>query len=404
MKARILMVAPQPFFQPRGTPFSVKARIEALLSLGHTVDLVTYPIGDDPGIPGLTIVRSPRPFWIRSIPIGPSGAKAVLDVLLFFTLLRRLMTRPYDLLFTHEEASFMALPLAPLFKLPHLYDMHSLLSEQLANFDFANWRPMVALFAHLERRVARSAAAIIAICPALGESARTMAPRTPLAVIENTWDVGRPPEFPAEAVRELAVRIGTAGSPFTAVYTGTFEPYQGIDLLLDGWRIFTAGHPAARLVLVGGAPPHQAAVEALTERLGLAASVRVLPRCAPQEVHLYQALADTLVSTRSRGVNTPLKIYQALWSGRPILATDISSHTQCLDPETALLVPPTPEGVADGLARLAADPALRESLGQAARAAAEESYNRDVYLAKLRAIVAMGSGLANEHFSGESDR
>lgn len=35
---RILAVAPQPFFQPRGTPFSVLHRIRALAGPGHSVD------------------------------------------------------------------------------------------------------------------------------------------------------------------------------------------------------------------------------------------------------------------------------------------------------------------------------------------------------------------------------
>ena len=56
----ILMVAPQPFFRPRGTPFSVLHRIRGLTMLGHTVELVTYPFGETPSIAGLTIHRAPR--------------------------------------------------------------------------------------------------------------------------------------------------------------------------------------------------------------------------------------------------------------------------------------------------------------------------------------------------------
>ena len=41
------MIAPEPFFEPRGTPFSEFHRIRALVELGHTVDLVTYPFGKD---------------------------------------------------------------------------------------------------------------------------------------------------------------------------------------------------------------------------------------------------------------------------------------------------------------------------------------------------------------------
>jgi hypothetical protein len=58
---RILMIAPEPFFEPRGTPFSEYHRIRALLDLGHTVDLVTYPFGKDVTLPGLRIFRAARP-------------------------------------------------------------------------------------------------------------------------------------------------------------------------------------------------------------------------------------------------------------------------------------------------------------------------------------------------------
>ena len=65
------MIAPEPFFEPRGTPFSEFHRIRALVELGHTVDLVTYPFGKDVSIPGLRVFRSlrhrSRPFQ-RSVP------------------------------------------------------------------------------------------------------------------------------------------------------------------------------------------------------------------------------------------------------------------------------------------------------------------------------------------------
>ena len=67
----ILMIAPEPFFEPRGTPFSEFHRIRALTSLGHTVDLVTYPFGRDVDMPGLKIHRCLRPPFIRRVRIGP---------------------------------------------------------------------------------------------------------------------------------------------------------------------------------------------------------------------------------------------------------------------------------------------------------------------------------------------
>ena len=75
---RILMIAPEPFFEPRGTPFSEYHRIRALLELGHSVDLVTYPFGQSVDLPGLRVFRCPRPPFLRRVGIGPSFAKVPL--------------------------------------------------------------------------------------------------------------------------------------------------------------------------------------------------------------------------------------------------------------------------------------------------------------------------------------
>src|SRR5215813_5520667 len=88
---KILMIAPEPFFEPRGTPFSEYHRIRALLDLGHTVDLVTYPFGRDVSLPGLRIFRCMRPPLIRDVRIGPSLAKIPLDAAIAVTSLRRVL-------------------------------------------------------------------------------------------------------------------------------------------------------------------------------------------------------------------------------------------------------------------------------------------------------------------------
>ena len=66
---RILMIAPEPFFEPRGTPFSEYHRIRALLELGHTVDLVTYPFGRDVSLPGLRVFHCAKPPMMTGIGI-----------------------------------------------------------------------------------------------------------------------------------------------------------------------------------------------------------------------------------------------------------------------------------------------------------------------------------------------
>ena len=183
------MIAPQPFFRARGTPFSVLHRIRALLALGHTVHLVTYPFGEDINVPGLRITRCQRPFLVSDVRIGPSLAKILLDVQLYRSAVRQLKLGQYDVIHSHEEAAFFASHLARRFGLIHVYDMHSSLSQQLQNFARYNMRLLRAIFERLEQSVLRTADAVITICPDLGELVEGQYPDKPHRMIENTGGV-----------------------------------------------------------------------------------------------------------------------------------------------------------------------------------------------------------------------
>jgi Glycosyl transferase 4-like domain len=182
---RVLMIAPEPFFTPRGTPFSIRGRIQALSALGHTVDLVTYHAGDDISLPGLCIYRTLWIPWVRHVAIGPSLTKIFLDFLLFGLALIKVTTRTYDVIHTHEEAGLMGTVLARWAKAQHLYDMHSSLPQQLANFKAFNYGPIVKVFERLERFVVCRADAVITICPDLLERVATIDKARPCFLIEN---------------------------------------------------------------------------------------------------------------------------------------------------------------------------------------------------------------------------
>ena len=182
---RVLMIAPEPFFTPRGTPFSILGRIQALVALGHSVDLVTYHAGDDVVLPGLRIYRTPWIPWVRRVAIGPSLTKIFLDLMLFNVALIRLTTGKYDVIHTHEEAGLMGTILAPLAKAQHLYDMHSSLPQQLANFKAYNYAPIVRILDMLERVVICRADAVITICPELLERVTRIDGGRPCFLIEN---------------------------------------------------------------------------------------------------------------------------------------------------------------------------------------------------------------------------
>lgn len=385
---KILMIAPQPFFEPRGTPISVYQRLHGLSSLGYEVDLVTYPVGDDVEIPGVTIHRAPPVPFIKKVKIGPSFAKIPLDIVLFFMSLWMLLTRKYDVIHSHEEAAFFTVFLSKLFRTPHLYDMHSSLPKQLGNFDFGNHRPIVALFETLENWVLRTCDVVLTIGSDLEDYVLYVNRQANHIRIENIA-VHNDTKHEGGAVAEIRQRLNLEDKT-AVVYTGTFEGYQGLDVLFESARIVADKYPDVRFVMVGGKPEQVEYWKQEVARMGLADNV-IFTGIVPLDESLkYLELAHILVSPRTEGLSVPLKIYSYLHSGRPTVATNIFAHTQILDDETAVLVDPTPEAYAHGLLQLLESPELCTTIGQNARAYAEKEFSKEGYLSKLeRAYLAI---------------
>ncbi len=377
------MIAPEPFFEPRGTPFSEFHRIRALTELGHQVDLVTYPFGQAVSMPGLRVFRCARPLGVRSVKIGPSLAKVPLDAMLMLTAVRRALAGSYDAVHSHEEGGVIGVLLASMLRIPHLYDMHSSLPQQLSNFAFSGSRLLNRVFTVVERVMVRWSRVVIVICPALAETVRGIDPNARVVLIENAPGSaeGAPTRDEALAVREAH---GFAPDTPVVLYTGTFEAYQGLDLLFLAMAIVRAARPDVRLLLAGGKASQVAQAREQAKAAGIG-DVTVFAGERPAgEIPAYLLAADVLVSPRSRGTNTPLKIYQYLRSGRPIVATRLLTHTQVLSDETAVLTEPTVAAFAEGMIRALSDPSLGVTLGGNARDLAETKYSYAAYLERTR--------------------
>jgi glycosyltransferase involved in cell wall biosynthesis len=387
---RILMIAPEPFFEPRGTPFSEYHRIRALTSLGHTVDLVTYPFGHDMPLAGLRVFRCLRPPFITRIGIGPSWAKVPLDLSLAFTALRRAVGGGYDAVHSHEEGAAIGLTLAALLGKPHLYDMHSSLPQQLTNFSFSRSRVLHWVFERLERVFVRRSRVVIVICPNLAETVKSIDSDAEPVLIENAPGSGDVPVAGTGAA--IRREFGLAEDAPVVVYTGTFEAYQGLDLLFAAAAQAVRARPDIRLLLAGGRPEQVEAARVQARQAGIEAVTIFAGERPSEEIPSFLDAASVLVSPRSTGTNTPLKIYQYLRSGRAIVATRLLTHTQVLNDEVSLLTPPTPEGLAAGLLDALSDPARARRLGCRARELAETKYSYEAYLSRTREAVERLAG------------
>ena len=345
------MLAPEPFFEPRGTPFSEYHRIKALGELGHHIDLVTYPIGRDVELPNLTIYRSMRPPFVTKVRIGPSITKLALDGLMLFTIARLAATKKYDAIHSHEEMGLVGVGLSRLLGIPHLYDMHSSLPQQLSNFKYSRSPRLRRMFEWAEGRMVHGSRVVITICQELQDTVERMGVGERALLIENVMG-GDVEEAPSMSLAEVRRRWGIPEAAPLVLYTGTFEAYQGVELLIQASARLAQTHPEIRVLVVGGEPAQVEAARAVARASG-AGDVMVFTGQQPaREIPAFIQSCDLLVSPRIRGTNTPLKIYSYLRSGKPIVATDLLTHTQVLTPQVARLVPVNAEALATAIARL----------------------------------------------------
>jgi len=381
---KVLMIAPQPFFQPRGTPFSVLHRLTALSKLGYRVDLVTYPIGENVAIDGVTIHRAaPVPF-VRQIAIGPSKAKIFLDAVLYRKAVSLLKKSRYDLIHTHEEAGFFGIRLSRKFDTLHLYDMHSSLPQQLKNFKYSRSRVLMRIFERLEDATIKSAQAVITICPELFYYVKERFPEKYNKLIENVADnslvFGKKSEN-----GKVSTPLDLNGDRMI-LYTGTFEAYQGLDLLIDASKLVLDKQSHTRFVIVGGKPEQVDFYKRKAAAVGVGRKFTFTGQVPPQSIPHFMNVAKVLVSPRVDGNNTPLKIYSYLRSGVPIVATRHITHTQVLNDDVSVLTECKADAFGRGILSVLDDENYAERIGKNAQALAEREYSYEAYLNKTREI------------------
>jgi glycosyltransferase involved in cell wall biosynthesis len=372
---KILLLAPCPFYQNRGTPIAIHLAARVLGEAGHRIHILTYPEGESVSIPNGSISRVPALPGIKNIKPGPSWKKLVYDLVMCFTLIKLVRKNRFDVIHAVEESAFMALALKKIVRLPFVYDLDSSLSQQIGE-KYRFLKPLTFILQRLERKVIRESEGAIAVCRALEEEVRQCAPDKLVCRLEDISLLSDPngkTNRPAVKTWEEPV----------IMYVGNLEKYQGIDLLLEGFQKAQTKTDSARLVIIGGAEPDIKSCRKRSVELGLGKKVDFLGPKPLAELPYWLAQAAILVSPRIKGNNTPMKIYSYLDSGKPVLATRLPTHTQVLDDRIAFLVDPTPDAISEGLVTLLEDGAMRDRLAQAARKRVQEEYCLESYQKKL---------------------
>lgn len=382
---KILLIAPEPFFEIRGTPLAILQLVKVLSKLEHRVDILTYHVGKDVKVKNVVIYRITGLPFIKYVPIGPSYIKLALDFFLFFKALRMCVENHYDVIHAVEESVFFGAILKGIFHIPMIYDMDSSISEQLAQGKLFNNYFFLKIIPFLEKWAIKNSTLVLTVCSSLTEIVFSNFPQKKVFQLEDIPMNNEKQSVSQKEVLALKKKLGLSDE-LIILYTGNFESYQGIDLLIRSIPRVAEAEPNIKILLVGGEREHIETMEKLATRLEVKNFLIFTGKMPPNVISTYMALADILASPRTEGTNTPLKIFTYLESGKPIVATNLSTHTQVLNENISMLVDPTPEGIAQGIISLLRDKELRVKMGRRGKDFVEENYSYARFVKKVREI------------------
>jgi len=238
-----------------------------------------------------------------------------------------------------------------------------------------------ARIARREERVWKTASGFVATTAGIRDAfAERHGARPGVRVVPNGCDVPSLRAWPGLA-RENPPRV---------LYAGQLYPWKGVDVLVEAM----AAVPGARLVILGGieGEADTRRIRSLAEARGLAGRTE-MPGPVPQ-ARVADALgraavvvAPFLRAGMTERHTSPLKIFEAMAAGRPIVASDLPSSREVLsDGENALLVPPGDvSALAGALRRVLADGDLARHLASGAWEAAPR-YSWDARARALREL------------------
>ncbi len=360
---RVLFIAPQPFYEDRGSPIAVLQVLRALSQLGVHVDLLAFPSNQSVQVENLRIFRHGEALGIRSVPIGFSLKKVILDVALMRGLRSRLKAAQYECIHALEDGIYVTLAVRASAKIPIIYDMHSCIPEQLGGHPLFGNRFAQSILKKMER-FALERSSVVSCSVGLKDYINSVVPERP--VIEWPFSEQQTQVSASELGAQasaLRAELGIAADTPVVLYAGNFEDYQGVDMLVEAFPAVRRSHPDAVLVLLGASKKDDVAA---IESAGGGAII-VCPRQPHASVARYMHMAQILVSPRKWGGNLPLKLFEYMAAGKPIVATDNEHHRMLLDEERAVLAESSPQGLATAISQLLGDPDKMQRLARQAK-------------------------------------
>lgn len=380
---RIAVIAACPLPAPRGTPIRIQRLSEALATRGHDIHIATYHLGNGSFEEKVEVHRIGDIPSYRKMTPGPTFRKlAVVDRRLIKLTSRLLRSRPFDVIHAHHyEGLLVARAARGKLNIPIVYDAHTLLASELPFYrlglpaSIKHWLGDV-----MDRRFPSLADYTVSVTDTIREKllADGSLDAEHIEVVKNGVELEH---FRPKGGATPAIERGN-----TVIYTGNLAEYQGIDNLLEAFRIALDNVPKATLVIASDSSFDD--FEALAHRLNIKDKIKLV--ASPRFDELPDLLAGAAVAVNPRvdcdGV--PVKLLNYMAAALPVVSFNTSAPGVTHLKDGWLTQSGDVPALANGIIELLCNPVLATNIGNAAVQFIEENCQWDLAAQKCEQIYA----------------
>jgi len=381
-----------PIHGNKGASIHVRELSHALTRLGHRVEIFAprtggdAPEGFEVAVHELRLNPADKHLFglLRDDPAGGEPAAKEIRSMLYASwlshaalpLLREL--RPVAIYERYALLGTAGSVLAQSLHIPHILEVNAPLCEEQTMH-------RGSLFAQtaraIEHTVLSSATQVVAVSESLTRWMIGMgvAPER-ITVSSNGVDVERFGRGVTGAA-EVRQRYGLMGSPVIG-FVGSLKGWHGTANLIRAITLIARERDDTdlpHLVIVGDGP-ERSLLESLAREEGIAHLTTFTGSVNHDEIPAYIAAMDIVTAPYDElpaHYFSPLKLFEYMASGRPIVAAGIGQIVTCIrDRETGLLYRPGDVAcLAEKLTQLLDDPAMAQAMGRAAQRVAREHHS-----------------------------